>query len=127
MRMPPEFEQSKHTYVFGSNELGVHGAGAAKTALTYYGAVYGKGIGFHGQSYAIPTKDTQIRTLPIEKIKVYVDEFIGFARAHPDMLFYVTPIGTGLAGYSHAQMAPLFQDAPANCWMIQAWHNVNNP
>ena len=44
-------------FVFGSNESGIHGAGAAFLANKKFGAVYGEGIGLFGKSYAIPTKD----------------------------------------------------------------------
>jgi hypothetical protein len=51
-------------FVFGSNLAGTHGAGAAKQALKF-GAVYGEGNGRCGWStYAIPTKDKNIKTLP---------------------------------------------------------------
>ena len=42
-------------FVFGSNARGKHGSGAARIALDHFGAVYGKGHGLHGQSYAIDT------------------------------------------------------------------------
>lgn len=41
-------------FVFGSNLAGVHG-GAARFAYERFGAVWGEGIGLHGQTYAIPT------------------------------------------------------------------------
>jgi hypothetical protein len=44
-------------FVFGSNLAGRHGAGAALAALKDHGAIYGRGEGLQGQSYAIPTKD----------------------------------------------------------------------
>ncbi len=43
-------------FVFGSNPQGRHGMGAAKLALEEFGAIYGKGRGFAGQSYALITK-----------------------------------------------------------------------
>lgn len=98
-------------FVFGSNLAGVHGAGAAKQAMLKFGAVYGRGQGLQGQSYAIPTKDFRIKTLPLSEIAKYVQKFIEFAINHPDLEFLVTPIGTGLAGYPIEQMKPLFQSA----------------
>ena len=50
-------------FVFGSNEAGIHGAGAARLANKKFGAMWGVGFGLTGQSYAIPTKDLQINTL----------------------------------------------------------------
>ena len=98
-------------FVFGSNLTGVHGAGAAKQAMMKFGAVYGRGQGLQGQSYAIPTKDFRIETLPLSEIAKYVQKFIEFAINHPDLEFLVTPIGTGLAGYSVEQIKPLFESA----------------
>lgn len=98
-------------FVFGSNLAGVHGAGAARQAMVKFGAVYGRGQGLQGQSYAIPTKDFRIKTLPLSEIAKYVQKFIEFAINHPDLEFLVTPIGTGLAGYTIEQMKPLFESA----------------
>ena len=93
-------------FVFGSNLSGFHGGGAASVALHSFGAVWGKGVGLQGQSYAIPTMHGGV-----DKIKPYVDEFIAFAREHRDMKFLVTPIGCGIAGFTAQEMAPLFADA----------------
>lgn len=95
-------------FVFGSNKAGRHGLGAALTAKEYYGAKQGKGSGLSGNSYAIPTKDKDLNVLPLTEIKGYVDVFYQFCLDNPDRDFYVTPIGTGLAGYSDADIAPMF-------------------
>ncbi|USV41008.1 hypothetical protein [Xanthomonas phage BUDD] len=103
-------------FVFGSNLAGRHGAGAAKAALQHYGARYGEGTGAQGRSYAIPTKDENIQTLPIEEIKPYIDEFIKTAsHLFNTQKYFVTRIGCGLAGYTDEQIAPLFRDAPYSC------------
>ena len=98
-------------FVFGSNLGGRHGAGAAKTALEQYGAVYRQGIGMQGNSYAIPTKTANLAILPLSDIQKHVTDFVVFAKrsAHTD--FYVTRIGYGYAGYSDADIAPLFKRA----------------
>ena len=93
-------------FVFGSNLEGMHGGGAALTAYKKFGAVWGQGVGLQGQSYAIPTMQGGVET-----IKPYVDEFIDFARKHPDLRFLVTPIGCGIAGFKPSQIAPLFTEA----------------
>jgi len=101
-------------FVFGSNLRGAHGKGAALTARQHHGAIYGQGVGLQGQSYAIPTKDERLRTLSIPEIEGYVYWFLVFARERHDLTFRLTPIGCGLAGYTHAQIGPLFRDAPSN-------------
>lgn len=93
-------------FVFGSNLQGYHGGGAARVAINRFGAKFGVGVGLQGQSYAIPTMQGGVDT-----IKPYVDEFIEFARQHPELTFYVTRIGCGIAGFSDKQIAPLFRDA----------------
>jgi hypothetical protein len=101
-------------FVFGSNLAGRHGAGAALYARKHHGAIYGIGVGHQGNSYAIPTKDERIETLPLSVIRQYVDQFIAYANAHPEFVFRLTPIGCGLAGYKPDDIAPMFKDAPAN-------------
>lgn len=103
-------------FVFGSNLAGRHGLGAAKLARQKFGAIYGEGIGLFGQSYAIPTKSYMLKVLSVKEISHYVDKFIEFAKVNPQLTFLVTEIGTGYAGYTHTEIAPLFKDAK----------NVNN-
>lgn len=111
-------------FVFGSNLAGRHGLGSAKEAMYRHGAIWGKGVGFHGRSYAIPTKDHKLRVMPIEKIRPYVSDFIKFAKEHPEMEFCIVAVGCGLAGYTPAQMAPLFEGAPKNCIFATNWNKV---
>ena len=93
-------------FVFGSNLAGMHGGGAARAAFMHFGAVWGRGVGHYGQSYAIPTMQGGVET-----IKPYVDEFIQYAKDHPALFFYVTRIGCGIAGFEDREIAPLFKDA----------------
>jgi len=101
-------------FVFGSNLAGRHGKGAAFFARKYCGAIYGQGIGLQGRSYAIPTKDEKLKTLPLTEIQKHVNVFLQFARATPELTFKVTPIGCGLAGYECSDIAPMFKDVPDN-------------
>ena len=102
-------------FVFGSNLAGRHGKGAALYAKQHHGAVYGVGMGRTGDSYAIPTKDAKLKTLPLEVIRDRVAEFLAYARDNPNIIFKVTAIGCGLAGYQPSNIAPMFITAPANC------------
>ena len=110
-----------NVFVFGSNKGGRHSLGAAKTARMLYGAIYGVGEGLQGNSYAIPTKDANIKTLDLADIQEGVDRFIKFARNSQDLNFFVTAIGTGLAGYKACDIAPMFKDAPSNCKLPPGW------
>ena len=93
-------------FVFGSNLAGMHGGGAAYAAFKLFGAVMGCGVGLRGQSYAIPTMQGGVET-----IKPYVDDFIAFAKEHPELFFFVTRIGCGIAGFRDKEIAPLFAEA----------------
>jgi hypothetical protein len=97
-------------FVFGSNQAGIHGAGAAYTARLF-GAQTGIGTGLEGRSYAIPTKDMNLEVLPVDIIRHYVDLFIEDAKFMRDRIFLVTEIGCGLAGYTPEEIAPLFVEA----------------
>jgi len=108
-------------YVFGSNQLGMHGAGAALHARQYFGAVYGSGEGLRGHSYAIPTKKTPYVSLPLAEVEKAVVRFIAFAREHPEYEFYLTRVGCGLAGFRDEQIAPLFRGYPKNVHPPYAW------
>jgi hypothetical protein len=108
-------------FVFGSNLAGRHGKGAALCARLQHGAIYGQGEGLQGQSYGIPTKGTHIETLSLEAITFNVSKFIKVAQQHPEMTFNVTRIGCGLAGYTDAQIAPMFAGAPPNCNLPEGW------
>lgn len=108
-------------FVFGSNLAGRHGAGAALFALQKHGAIYGQGVGRQGNSYGIPTKDSNIRTLCLEDIDWYVQGFVEYATKNPDLEFEVTRIGCGLAGYTDKDIAPMFKGAPNNCHLPEGW------
>lgn len=97
----------KEIFVFGSNLSGIHGGGAALLAKKW-GAYQGRGIGLSGQTYALPTKDQDIRTLGLSDILAHVDDFLHFVWANPTMHFLITKIGCGLAGYEPEDIAPLF-------------------
>lgn len=92
-------------FVFGSNLEGMHGGGAARLAYEKFGAIWGQGVGLQGQSYGIPTMHGGV-----EDIKPYVDEFIEFAKSHPELTFLVTRIGCGIAGFRDEEIAPLFKE-----------------
>lgn len=92
--------KSNQVFVFGSNILGKHGGGAAKTAYEKFGAIYGIGFGRQGSSYAIPTLDHNFEKLPLSTIKHYLYELREYAHMNPNEEFLLTPIGTGIAGYS---------------------------
>lgn len=112
-------------FVFGSNLAGRHGKGAALHARHNYGAVYGEGMGRTGNAYAIPTKSHQLKTLPLRIIEPCVQQFVAYALKHPELEFKVTRIGCGLAGYTDADIAPMFYNTPINCNLPTGWRHYD--
>lgn len=131
--------EPNQVFVFGANTEGKHGKGAARAAFgegrfRYDGsigkwAVYGQGRGLmqghEGMSYGIVTKDLKAgeRSIPLAEIESQIDELIQFAQSRTDLEFLVTPFGTALAGYSHAEIARLWQgkSIPGNVRLPQVW------
>lgn len=107
-------------FVFGSNIQGYHAGGAARAALKW-GAIYGQGEGLQGQTYAIPTMFASV-----QDIVPYADRFIEFARVHPEMIFLLTEIGCGIAGFSPKDIAPLFKKSRSieNICLPQRFWNI---
>lgn len=99
-------------FVFGSNTEGRHGKGAALTAKQKFGAIQGVAEGPQGQSYAIITKDLQAvpqeRSVSLGNIRDSIDKFVGYAIANPNLKFYVTKLGSSLAGYSVEEIKEVF-------------------
>ena len=122
--------QNGEVFVFGSNLAGRHGAGAAKAAFHFYGAVYGVGVGHVGESYAIPSVNHYVSaSLSLDEIAVYVKHFIdythylassGCSPVANNIKFFVTRIGCVLAGYKDSDIAPMFKGA-VNCNFPEQW------
>lgn len=108
-------------FVFGSNLAGRHGKGAALVAARQWQAQRGVGEGRTGYAYAIPTKDSRMKVRSLKDIHLSVLRFRDYARAHPELQFYVTRVGCGLAGYKDEDIAPMFADAPHNCDLPMGW------
>lgn len=110
-------------FVFGSNLAGRHGRGAARYAVQHHGAVYGQGEGLQGDSYALPTKDAQLRSLGLEEIKAALRRLADTAEQEADLLFILTPVGCGLAGNSVRDIAAAVRGTvwPANVALHRSW------
>ena len=103
-------------FVFGSNIQGNHAGGAARTAVEKFGAIMGQGVGLQGQSYAIPTMEG------LESLIKHVNEFIEFTKNNPQLTFYLTKVGCGIAGYEEHRIKPLFSDTPSNVIKPEGWN-----
>lgn len=103
------FSSPNNVFVFGSNSAGRHGAGSAKIAVEKFGAIFGQDEGLQGQSYAIPTVDGKIRPLDRGLIQDSANDFLAHVRSNPSKTYWLTEIGTGIAGFSVVEMANLFR------------------
>lgn len=101
-------------FVFGSNLNGNHAGGAAKLAKDKFGAEEGIGFGATGQCYAFPTLGYKMEKLSPEFLKENAEELKQYAKQNPQLVFFLTRVGLGIAGYSVEEIEPLFKDAPAN-------------
>jgi len=107
-------------FVFGSNMQGAHGGGAAWFAHKRFGAEWGVGEGLTGRTYALPTMEGEA------SMAAAVARFTECARQHPGLTFLVTAVGCGIAGYTPADVAPLFREAAGleNVFLPQCFWDV---
>lgn len=112
-------------FVFGSNLAGRHGRGAAATAAQRFGARHGVGEGLTGSSYALPTKDEQLRVLPMERIAEGLQRLGQVAERAPAKTFYLTRVGQGLAGLHEREVRSLVEGVtlPKNVSPWWQWEN----
>ena len=112
--------EKNEIFVFGSNFQGMHMGGAARVAYSKFGAEWGNGEGLQGQSYALPTMEG------IENTTAAARHFTACAKEHPELKFFVTPVGCGIAGYTPEDIAPMFREAaklenvylPVSFWKV---------
>ena len=119
--------EENQVFVFGSNEAGRHGKGAALTAFETFGAKRGIANGIQGKSYAIPTKNTSLLPLTLNEIRPYVNEFLNYARLNTNKEFLVTEIGCGLAGNKIESIAPMFANYTDNVKLPLPFYSVLYP
>ena len=56
-----------------------------------------------------------------------IDTFVEFAESRPDLTFLVTEIGCGIAGYTPADVAPLFPRVPLNVRLPESFVRELDP
>jgi hypothetical protein len=121
MIFTPDMNDGRNVFVFGSNEAGAHAGGAAREAQQHWGAKWDQCFGPMRESFAIPTMDWELKPLPLETIQHYVARFLDYAHRNKELKFLITPVGTGICGYTHEQIAPMFKLAPDNCILPDGW------
>lgn len=104
--------------VVGTNNQGIHGAGAALYAFNNKGLKRGFVSGLCGDTYAICTKDLRKgrRSVDLSFIQAQVEEcrMLATHMLADNVIFEVTPIGCGLAGFRYDEIAPMFRNCPPN-------------
>lgn len=99
-------------FVYGSNQFAIHGAGSAKAALNF-GAIYKDvPMGLCGQSYGIITKSFNDVPVNLEFIHLQIKALYCFAMLRPELTFFVTKIGCGLANFTIEEIAAIFTSIP---------------
>lgn len=118
--------KANEVFVFGSNLNGNHAGGAAYYALEKFGAEMGNAEGIQGQSYAIPTLDKNMERINLTDLEQSIGRFYDYADEHPDLIFYLTKIGCGIAGYEVSDIATVVncRDIPANVIILEEFTHV---
>lgn len=103
--------QEDEIFVFGSNLLGHHMGGAARTARRVFNAEMGVAEGLTGCAYALPTLDEDMRQVALEALRASFRRLLLFALDHPMLTFYLTEVGCGIAGWSAEEVSALLWEA----------------
>jgi hypothetical protein len=128
MRFTPEIITEllhNEVFVYGTNNLAQHDGGAAKSSLKW-GSIYGDcPIGLCGNTYGIVTTSFNDQPITLAFIQSQIETLYQFAYVRPDLIFLVTKIGCGIAGWSINQIAPLFTSlvTPSNIILPKEFTN----
>ena len=121
--------EEHQVFTFGANPEGIHGAGAAKVAVDYYGAKLGIGRGHMGQSYGLVTKNLTpnyteevsgitykkagLKSVSKVQMLINVIELYLYARANTELEFMIAyTLAPNLNGYTPIEMGELFLSVP---------------
>lgn len=105
-------------FVFGSNLQGHHMGGAARQAYDKKWTKWGHSSGLMWQSFAIDTMSGK----DIFRTGLY--DLAITARKNPNLEFLMTPVGTGIAGYTIEELEEMMPDMPSN--VIKLWGDQSN-
>lgn len=108
-------------FVFGSNLAGHHIGGAARQAYEDFGALWGRGEGLMGQSYAFPTLNVAFQKRKLIQLGASVFKLYKCCEDNPDKEFLLTKVGCGIAQYPEEEMKNLFINPPKNLILPPEW------
>ncbi len=106
--------QDNQILVVGTNMNGFHYGGAAAQAHKDFGLEWGFCEGLCNKSYAFPTLTKNMEQRSGKAMVMSRAYFYHVADENPDKEFLLTPVGTGIAGYSYDYIHELFRDLPIN-------------
>lgn len=107
--------------VVGTNMNGAHYGGLAKTAYELWGLQWGQWRGLIGKCYGFPTLDKNLSQRNPFVLGAESKTFFRCAEANPDLTFFLTKIGCGIAGYDEDYMKSLFITVPKNVVKPEGW------
>lgn len=100
----------REIFVFGSNLLGNHAGGAARTAVEKFGAIMGRAFGWQGQSWAIPTLGIDMKKVSKLELATVLEQLFIDCLNNPQYTFYLTPIGQGIAGWGRDEIQEILDE-----------------
>lgn len=106
--------EDNEIFVFGSNVNGFHSGGAAKIACDKFGAEWGHSEGRTGKCWAIATLNTRMEKVSLEYIKWQLEDLVKWANRLEEDIFYLTPIGQGIAGFTKEEIESIMPELPKN-------------
>ncbi|MCF7843882.1 hypothetical protein K9M47_03215 [Candidatus Gracilibacteria bacterium] len=111
-------------FVFGSNMAGKHLGGSARQAVESFGAIENQGQGLQGQSYAIATLDENFKKVSLSFIQQQLYTLSEEAKQNPDKEYLLTPIGTGIAGFTLEEIKEILpkESLAKNIKLVGDWN-----
>lgn len=106
--------EDNEVFVFGSNMNGNHAGGAAKIACDKFGAELGHSEGRTGKCWAIATLNKEMEKVNLEYIKYQLEDLVKWANRFEEDIFYLTPIGQGIAGFTREEIESIMPELPKN-------------
>lgn len=113
--------QNNEILIVGTNKNGFHYGGAAAQAYKDFRLEWGVAEGKSGQSYAFPTLNENMQQVTVTELETSRDKLYQYAQANPELEFILTPVGTGLAGFSLETIESIFDTLPHNIIKSNNW------
>jgi len=115
-------------YVFGTRVNGGSNDATATFAVRFHGAGADVWTGPTGNAYALPCRNSEGAALSARIFGNYLTAFFSFAADHPEQRFRISRFGCEKDGFSDADMARLWRNAPPNCVLPAVWQReLNGP